>query len=555
MASKSASESDRKLASVEAVIAEAGKESYTYRGKRYGVHPAAQLFPLLEGDRYRELLEHCKENGVLEPVRLLHGLIVDGRNRVSVAIEADLDLEFEELSPGIDPCRIVTGRNLMRRDLAPQQRSLIARSVRDLSEYYFKAMESRLATALAGEEKVDPVSGEVVAPAIGASDTPGLGAHDPLPVRPSAAPSGGPVAPKATKGGPKEQWFEPTPARGTAAPPAHSSGSADPRDDDEDSAGGLTFLAPMTTKAAAEFMGVHPRDVNRADQLVADVPDLVDAVKNGIVSIREALDPEVKAAPEEVRREALAEVLEEGGDVRLLTAVQRRQQERGVAPGPEKRKAAQPKGRKSGSAVGAGVTQIEELPDLTTSHRTGSGKLSPADDPATAYEVYSPTRLVMISRVVLGAIDLDPASSEEAQFNVEASKWYGRDDNGLSLPWKGRVYCFPPPSEVSGFADKLGQELMAGNTTSAVFVAPTESGSQWAQKLLARPELTMIVVMRGDEPLVMEPVEKGARPGVWRAPAGLTVYVFGVEAADDCCEKWAVWGCPFVLAAAARKAA
>ena len=553
MVRNSASASERQFDAVEAVIAAAAEETYTYRGTKYAVHPAAHIFPLLAGERYRELLEHCKENGVLEPVRLFKGAIADGRNRVRVAIEADLDLEFEELSGDLDPCRIVAGRNLMRRDMMPEQRSLLARTLRDLSEYYFYQLEGGFLGQVA-EETSDPVSGEVLPPAIGASNTPGMGAHDPLPVRPSAAPSGGPVAPQSAKGKDKSGGFEPTPSRATpvtssqssAPPPVDGAGESDIPEG---------FLAPMSTQAAADSMGVSTRDVRRADELAAAVPDLVDAVKEGVVSIREALDPEVKAAPEEVRIAALAEIKNEGGKASLKQAVQRRQQERGVAPGPKKKKSAPPKGRKAGSAVAGGITEIEELPDLTTSQRRGSDNVSPADDPATPYEVYSPSGLVMISRVTLGGIDLDPASSEEAQLNVEANKWFGVEDDGLNLPWKGTVYCFPPPNQVSSFADKLGKELMAGHTSRAVFVAPTQSGPEWAQKLFMNPALALIVVMRGDEPLVMEPIDKGVRPGVWRPSCGLTAFIFGVEATAECCDQWAVWGLPFVVAPSVQQAA
>ena len=584
MATKPASDSSKTadFAAVEAVIADAAKHFFEYRGERYPVHPAAHVLPLLEGERYRELLEDCRENGVLEPVRLLDGAVLDGRNRMRIAIEADLDLEFEHVSSALDPCRTVAGRNVLRRHLSPQQRLLAAKTLRDMSLYYSKRRSARVLENLRAEPKHDPVSGEVEggeaagaggadaragsggdpggapAPPIGASDTPGMGAHDPLPVRPSAAPSGGPVAPKAKDKKDARPGFTPTAARGTATTTGASSKQS-PSDDGGDSDGEGSFMAPLSTSAVADSMGVSRRQLQRADELVADVPDLVDAVKDGVVSLGEALDPEVKAAPEEVRREALAEVKEKGdGDgagAGFKAAVQRRQEERGIASGPKKRKPAQPKGRKSGSAAPAGVTQIQELPDLTTSHRGGSTQIAPADDPATAHDVYSPELLVKVVRVTLGVIDLDPASSEEAQIEVAANKWYGREEDGLTLPWKGNVYCFAPPNLVGDFADKLGRELMAGNAAASVFVAPTQSGAHWAQKLLVRPELTMIVMMRGDEPLVMESLEKGGRPGVWRAPLGLTAFLFGVEPTPECCERWAVWGIPFVLAPRAAKAA
>ena len=48
-------------------------------------HPLADLFPLLEGDDFAELVADVQAHGVREPVWLYQGQILDGRNRVRAA--------------------------------------------------------------------------------------------------------------------------------------------------------------------------------------------------------------------------------------------------------------------------------------------------------------------------------------------------------------------------------------------------------------------------------------------------------------------------------------
>jgi N6-adenosine-specific RNA methylase IME4/ParB-like chromosome segregation protein Spo0J len=89
-------------------------------------HEYADIFPWIEGEAYRALVEDIRKNGVLEPIVFLDGAVLDGRNRYMAARELGIEyprIEYE----GDDPLGFVISHNLTRRHLDASQRAMVAK--------------------------------------------------------------------------------------------------------------------------------------------------------------------------------------------------------------------------------------------------------------------------------------------------------------------------------------------------------------------------------------------------------------------------------------------
>lgn len=91
---------------------------------------------------------------------------------------------------------------------------------------------------------------------------------------------------------------------------------------------------------------------------------------------------------------------------------------------------------------------------------------------STTFECYTPAEYVEAARDALGAIDLDPASSAEANETVQAARYYTALEDGLEQPWSGRVWLNPPygRSHHAAFATRLVEEYRAGHVTAGIIL-------------------------------------------------------------------------------------
>ena len=88
-------------------------------------HPAADIFPLLEGDGFQALKADIAEHGQLDPIWIYQNQILDGRNRYRACQELNIETATNAWS-GTDPLKFVLSMNLHRRQLTAGQRAFVA---------------------------------------------------------------------------------------------------------------------------------------------------------------------------------------------------------------------------------------------------------------------------------------------------------------------------------------------------------------------------------------------------------------------------------------------
>jgi ParB-like chromosome segregation protein Spo0J len=114
-------------------------------------HPLADIFPMIEGSDLAALVTDIDARGLIEPIVLFEGMILDGRNRYEAAKRAKIkftEQSFRQLSEGQDPKAYVISANIHRRHLNAEQK-------RDLLAQLIKASPEKSDRQIADVAKVD----------------------------------------------------------------------------------------------------------------------------------------------------------------------------------------------------------------------------------------------------------------------------------------------------------------------------------------------------------------------------------------------------------------
>lgn len=103
-------------------------------------------------------------------------------------------------------------------------------------------------------------------------------------------------------------------------------------------------------------------------------------------------------------------------------------------------------------------------------------------------EWYTPQHIIDAALAVLGEVDLDPCSNSHANPIVPAKMHYTIEDDGLSLPWHGRVYMNPPYGrKIKQWVKKLCDEIALSHCTSAIVLTPARTDTAWFRRIALYP--------------------------------------------------------------------
>lgn len=106
-----------------------------------------------------------------------------------------------------------------------------------------------------------------------------------------------------------------------------------------------------------------------------------------------------------------------------------------------------------------------------------------------SYEWYTPKEYIEAARGVMGSINLDPASSKEAQKTVQADYFYTKEDDGLKQDLFGNVWLNPPYNMplIEQFIDKVVTAYQEQKISSAIILTNNSTDTGWFHKLINYP--------------------------------------------------------------------
>ena len=112
-------------------------------------------------------------------------------------------------------------------------------------------------------------------------------------------------------------------------------------------------------------------------------------------------------------------------------------------------------------------------------------------------EWWTPRVYLDAAVAVMGAIDLDPASSEAAQRHVKATRYYTVKEDGRQKPWYGRVWCNPPYAMplIRDFVARMVRARQADDIEEGILLVNAATDTGWFH--MAAAACSAICLTRG----------------------------------------------------------
>jgi hypothetical protein len=90
-----------------------------------------------------------------------------------------------------------------------------------------------------------------------------------------------------------------------------------------------------------------------------------------------------------------------------------------------------------------------------------------------------------------GEIDLDPSADSNRTKRLPANRHYTFEDNGLTSPWYGKIYCNPPYSnsrstKIESWVKKALTSCACFTSEETLLLLPANTGTKWAQELIGK---------------------------------------------------------------------
>lgn len=121
---------------------------------RIEFHSVANIFPMMTENEFESLKDNIEQNGLIQPIYLFKGQIIDGRNRYLACLERGIEPTFRNYEGAeSDLLTFVISLNLQRRHLNTSQKACLAVELLPELERITKAnLSSKMSAIRKGED-------------------------------------------------------------------------------------------------------------------------------------------------------------------------------------------------------------------------------------------------------------------------------------------------------------------------------------------------------------------------------------------------------------------